>query len=208
MMKKSTEELPGVPPQNDGSKKDIEHVVQAADDKAARKLFVIARNRLMDVNHWADISKPITADFKLTDAHGNVVNRTAEKGNFFRINIPAPGSNEGEGFDWVRIEAVEEQGNPNGHEERIVIRVRPAPAPINDGTEVAHFFDERATSSFMVERVGTKVRAAVFGRNEVPNTSTSNIVDKVRNAMVGVGAILGFSSVQWGNLVKGLVENE
>jgi hypothetical protein len=207
-MKNSTDELPGVPSQHEGSKKDIDHTVRAADDNDARKLFMIARNRLVDVNHWADISKPVTATFKLTDAQGNVLNRTAEKGDFFRIDLPAPGPNEGEGYDWVRIETIEEQGRPDEEVERIVIQVRPTPAPINDRENVAHFFDERATSSFMVERKGTEVTAAVFGRNEVPNTSTSNVVDKVRNAMVGTSAILGFSNVQWKNLVKGLIEGK
>jgi hypothetical protein len=206
-MKNSTDDLPGVPSQHEGSQKDIDHTVRVADDNDARKLFMIARNRLVDVNHWADISQPVTASFRLTDANGNVVNRTAEKGDFFRIDIPAPGSNEGDGFDWVRIEAIEEQGRPDEDVERIVVQVRPASAPVNDRENVAHFFDDRATSSFMVERKGREVTAAVFGRNEVPNTSTSNVVDKVRNAMVGVTAILGFSNVQWKNLVKGLIEN-
>lgn len=208
MEKKSTNELPGVPSQEQGSKKDIEHTVRAADDNDAKQLFMIARNRLMDVNHWSEYSRPVTATFRLTDASGNELNRTAEKGDYFKIDLPGPGSKEGDGFDWVKIETIEEQGHPDESLERIVIQVRPTPAPVNEKENVAHFFDERATSSFMVERNGTEVRAAVFGRNEVPNINTSSVVDKVRNAVVGATAIIGFSNIQWNNLVKGLVDTE
>jgi hypothetical protein len=208
MMNKSAEEQPGVPPQNEGTQKDIVHTVRTDGDEDARKLFMIARNRLMDVNHWEEYSKPVTATFALTDVNGKEQMRTAEKGDYFKIDLPGPGSAEGKGYDWVKIEAIEEQGHPDRDMERIVIRVRPAPAPGNDRENIAHFFDERATSSFVVERNGSEVRAAVFGRNEVPNVGTSNVIDKVRNAMVGTGAILGLANVQWKNLVKGLVETK
>jgi hypothetical protein len=50
------------------------------------------------------------------------------------------------------------------------------------------------------------VTAEVHGRNEVPNTETDKTVDKVRNAVVGLGAITAFSAPQWKSLVKGLLD--
>jgi hypothetical protein len=194
-----------VPPQKAGTRKDIEHIIMAADENDARKLFMIARNRLVDVNHWHEYSGSLSATFQLTDQYGKEVTRTAEKGDYFKINIPAPGSSEGHGFDWVSIEAIEDIGNPDGDIERIALRVRPASNPKEKGENVAHFFSEDSTSSFILERLGNQVKAAVYGRNETPNTSTSNLIDKVRNIVVGVTAILGFSNVQWKNLVKGLI---
>jgi hypothetical protein len=194
-----------VPSQKTGAKKDIEHIVMAADENDARKLFMIARNRLVDVNHWHEYSGSLSATFQLTDQYGKEVSRTAEKGDYFKINIPAPGSAEGHGFDWVSIEAIEDISNPDGDIERIALRVRPASNPKEKGENVAHFFNEDSTSSFVLERLGNRVKAAVYGRNETPNTSTSNLIDKVRNVVVGVTAILGFSNLQWKNLVKGLI---
>jgi hypothetical protein len=194
-----------VPSQNEGTQKDIEHIVTAVDENDARKLFMIARNRLVDVNHWHEYSGSMSATFQLTDQYGKEVNRTAEKGDYFKINIPAPGSIEGNGFDWVNIEAIEDVSNPDGDIERIALRVRPASNPKEKGENVAHFFSEDSTSSFIIERLGNQLKAAVYGRNERPNTSTSNLIDKVRNVIVGVTAILGFSNIQWKNLVKGLI---
>jgi hypothetical protein len=201
-------EKPTVPPQEEGTKKDIDHTVTAADENDAKKLFMIARNRLVSVNHWNEYSGAPSATFRLTDPSGKEVSRTVEKGDLFKIDLPAPGPAEGKGYDWVKVEAIEEQGDPNGTKESIAIRVRPTPSPLTPGEETAHFFQDKATSSFILERDGRKVTAAVYGRNEVPNIETSNIIDKVRNAIVGSTAILGFSNVQWKSLIKGLVETK
>jgi hypothetical protein len=203
-----TKDKPTVPPQVEGVKKDIEHTVTTADENDARKLFMIARNRLMDVNHWDRYSGSVTSKFRLTDPQGHEIDRTAEKDDYFRIDLPAPGSAEGKGYDWVRIETIDDNPDPDGVKESIAIRVRPSPNPLEKGENVAHFFKDSATSSFVLERKGNQVTAAVYGRNEIPNTETSNVIDKVRNAVVGATAIAGFANVQWKNLLKGLIETK
>jgi hypothetical protein len=193
-----------VPPQHEGGKKDIEHKVTAIDDDDARKLFFIARNRLLDVNRWHELADGPSARFTLTDAKANDLHRTAEKNDYFKIDLPGPGTIEGEGFDWVFIEEVDDRSDSTGPSERIAMRVRPSEHP-EKGENVAHFFSDHATSTFMVERNGREVTASVLGRNEVPNTATNKVIDKVRNAVVGTTAIAGLSNIQWKNLVKGLI---
>jgi hypothetical protein len=197
-----------IPAQHEGGKKDIEHAVTAVDLDDARKLFVIARNRLLDVNQWHELAGTLSAKFTLTDAEGNEVDRTAEIHDHFKIDLPAPGPVEGKGYDWVYIEAIEDKSDSTGPNESIAIRVRPTSNPREKGENIAHFFNEQATSSFVVERKGKDVTASVFGRNEVPNTETKNVTDKVRNAVVGLTALLGFSNVQWKALCKGLIAME
>ena len=68
------------------------------------------------------------------------------------------------------------------------------------------FFKEDATSTFIVERDGNNLRAAVHGRNELPNTKADKPLDKARNAIVGLGAMLGLSNPQWKSLVKGILD--
>ena len=206
MAQKEIEDI--VPLQQEGTKKDIEHIVTTQDINDARKLFDIARNRLVDINHWDQLCGQPSATFRLTDQEGNEINRTAEKGDYLKIDLPAPGSAEGKGYDWVYIEAIEEISDPDGIKESIAIRVRPTSHPKEKGENIAHFFKEESTSSFVVKRQATEVKAAVYGRNEVPNTSTSNVIDKVRNAVVAITAILGFSNVQWKSLVKGLLSTK
>ena len=195
-----------IPTQQAGASKDIEHTEVALDENDAQKLFMIARNRLMNVNEWHHYAEGMSATFHLTDAAGNEVDRTVEKDDYFKISIPAPGPAESRGYDWVRIEAIEDVSDPNGPRECFAIRVRPAPDPTQRVENVSHFFKDEATSSFVVERDGSTVKAGVFGRNEVPNTETDNLVDKVRNAIVGATAIVGLANIQWKNLVKGIVK--
>lgn len=197
-----------IPDQHEGGKKDIEYKVTAITDTDARKLFLIARNRLLDVNNWDEVCGPLSAKFALTDQEGNILNRTAEIDDYFKISIPAPRTTEGDGYDWVYIEAIENKSDASGPYEIIAMRVRPAANPIKKGQNVSHFFNDAATSSFVVERNGKEISASIFGRNEVPNTETTNVIDKVRNAIVGVTALLGFADVQWKSLAKGLLDFE
>ena len=206
MAEKNSDQAGIVPPQAEGAKKDIEHTFVAVTESDAKKLFLLARNRLLDVNHWHQYAGPPTSVFTLADQFGNKVWRTAEMGDYFKIDIPAPGPADGKGFDWVRIEAVKDISNPEGAVEKIAMRVRPAADPTQKGENVAHFFSDHATSSFIVERNGKEVHARILGRNETPNIETSNFIDKVRNTLVAATAILGFANIQWKNLLKGIIK--
>jgi hypothetical protein len=194
-----------VPPQEEGTKKDIDYTVKAIDKNDAQKLFVIGRNRLVDVNNWSELCGAASATFRLTDAQGNEVNRTAEKDDLIKIDIPAPGNATGHGYDWVYIEAIEDKSDTEGPTETIAMRVRPTSNPKDKGENIAHFFSEDATSSFIVTRNELEVTAAVYGRNEKPNTDANSLANKIRNAVVATSAIFGIANIQWNNLVKGLI---
>ena len=162
------------------------------------------RRRLLNINHWQKYASPATAAFYLCDDKGVEVERPPQKGDHFKIDIPGPGSITGDGFDWVQIEGLEEINEED--EESIAIHVRPVTNPTNEKQDVAHFFSDEATSCFIVERKKNQVSAAVYGRNEKPNTSAEKIVDKARNAAVATGAVSGFSKLQWKSLVKGFLK--
>lgn len=195
-----------IPDQQVGRKLDTDNQIIAPTQEEAQLLFQKAVDRLMDVNRWDKICGPVSATFKLTDAEGKEISRLPQMGDHFKIDIPGPGPAAGEGFDWVRIEALEDRRNPSAEEESVTMRVRPSTSPENSLTDTAHFFDEKATSSFRVIRERNVVRAEVHGRNEVPNTHVEKTTDKVRNAVVGTGAVSGMSNPQWNSLVKGLLD--
>jgi hypothetical protein len=193
-----------IPEQHDGSETNTEATETLADAAAARAFFEVVRNRLLNVNAWHDYAGPGTASFQLTDDWGGEVLRLAQKGDHFQIDIPGPGSQTGEGYDWVRIEEIAEEHSEA--EDSLAIRVRPASNPRNEKEDVAHFFTSEATSNFIVKRKGNTVTAAVYGRNEKPNTEAEALMDKARNTAVATGAISGFSSLQWKSLVTGLLQ--
>lgn len=191
------------PPQETGAQSNTEASRSFSSTEEASDFFETVKDRLLHVNSWHGLAGSLSAAFQLTDSNGLEVDRPAQVGDHFKIDIPAPGIQTGDGHDWVQIEAIEEKGE--GAEEALLIRVRPASAPTNDNPDVAHFFAEDASSSFVVKREGATVTAAVYGRNEKPNTDAEKLVDKARNLAVAAGAITGAAKLQWKGLVEGLV---
>src|SRR5438132_7031908 len=140
-----------IPKQRVGAESNTRFAVKLPSVKEARKLFETAKSNLLNVNQWHTIAGPHSAMFEVIDEEGHKLNNEVRKGNYLRISIPAvPGSPDGEGADWVRVEKVNEQRGETY--QCVTISVRPASAPVNSETTVAHFFAPGATSTFSVER--------------------------------------------------------
>ena len=200
----ATKNFKAVPPQQEGKQVDIVEKIKASNPEEAKTLFIQSKKRLFDVNHWSDISEGLSAIFVLTDQYGKPKKSIPEKGDHFRIDIPGPGSSAGGGYDWVRVEMVEDHSDPEADCEWAVIKVRPSEDPTKKAG-VAHFLKEIATSSFIIKRDSDNITAEVHGRNEKPNTETKKLPDKIRNAVIGTGAVVGFAKIQWEKLAKGLL---
>lgn len=196
-----------IPEHEGGVDVNVEDSVKLSSEKEAQNFFGVVKDRLLNVNHWKEWAGALSASFQLTNEQGQEIDAKPQQGNYFKINIPAPGIVTGEGYDWVQIEEVKEEAENDG--EYIAIRVRPAPSPVNENSDVAHFYTDEATSNFIVRRDGTKVTAGVYGRNEKPNVKEADtMIDKIRNAVVGTGGVSGFSKLQWKALVSGLLERK
>ncbi len=141
------------------------------------------------------------------DRAGQRSQRSApQPGDYIRIGLPAPGSPAGEGYDWVRVELVETLDDPAGEHEHFALRVRLSDNPRNNRDDVAHFYTDAATSTFLVERNGHVVTAGVHGRNEVPNVEQAeSLVDKARNTLVALPALAGLAKMQWTSLIQGVL---
>lgn len=188
-----------------GFRSAASYSIKTDNHKAARALYETAQKRLLDVNSWKEISGNPSASFTLNDGQGTKVRRQAMEGDYIRIRIPGSHAGENREFDWVRIEQIIEMKSDRGT-AYTGMRVRPAPPPAEMDREVAHFFREDATSSFMIEKRGNLVKASVYGRNEMPNTGMARVKRKLRNFFVALGALAGFSHAQWKSLVKGILK--
>ena len=195
-----------MPPQNTGAQSNTESSIVLPNVDEAKSFFETVKSRLLDVGAWHQLAGKGTADFALTDAQGNTVTRKPQKGDHLKIDIPGPGPQTGDGYDWVQVEEVEETSE--GDVDCLAMRVRPATNPQNSREDVAHFFSDEATSNFVVKREGTTISAAVYGRNEKPNVSAEKVVDKARNTAVATGAVGGLSKLQWKSLGNGFVKKE
>ncbi|HWA35584.1 MAG TPA: hypothetical protein VG737_15690, partial [Cyclobacteriaceae bacterium] len=183
------------------------HSIKFSSEKEAAEKFQSTANRLLNVNEWHHFAGKLSADFRLTDKKGHSVNRLASLGDYFRINIPGPGPETGQGYDWVKIESIDDHRDPTGESEEVSFRVRPASSPLDGEKDTAHFFSDQATSTFSVVRKKRTIKASVHGRNESPNVKTRSATDKVRNALIATGAITGLAKIQWKKLIKGILDS-
>lgn len=193
-----------VPPQQRGKEMTMTAAVELKHAEDAMQFYSVAKQRLLDVNNWHGIAGGVTARFQLVSTEGEEVQRLAQKGDYFKIDIPGPGSKAGDGYDWVKVEELTETDNEDV--QSIGLRVRPTDNPFSSSDETAHFYSDDATSNFIVTRENNVINAVIVDRNVEPNSDSSSVTDKLRDAAVGIGAISIFSKIQWQHLVNGIVK--
>lgn len=195
-----------IPEQFTGKEITAEASIKIENEEAAQAFFKIVKDRLLNVSKWDKVAKGITATFHLIDSSGNEVNRKAEKGDYFKIDIPGPHREDGSGYDWVTVEDIKE-AEADGMES-LGFRVRPVRDPFNDKDETAHFYSEESTSNFIVTLKDNKISANIIDRNIKPNKEATGLFDKIRDFAVGTTAMGLFSKVQWQALADGLIKKE
>ncbi len=194
----------GIIPENyTGRIIDTDDTIEFDTIEEAESFFEEVKLRLLNVNSWSKIAGILTADFQVVDAEGKEVNRPVRKGDYFKIDVPGPGSLDGEGYDWVRVEAV--NSTSEADVESLGIRVRPCANPQDADDHISHFYSEQSTSNFVVTREGKKITAGVYDRNTKPNVDAEKPFSKIRHYLVGLSAVVWFSKYQWFKLVEGLL---
>jgi hypothetical protein len=200
-----------VPEHYTGKQNDLRYEKKFENISQAAAVFERTCSRLLKPAQWSQLIGSGSPDFQVVDAEGVCVSRIVQEGDFLRIDLPGPGPQSGDGYDWVRIDAIERKGNDTGAQSLFAMRVSACGNPTENskkGSEdAAHFFKTGASSTFELVRDGGMITMAYHGRNEVPNTATDSILDNVRNAVAGTLAIVGISELQWSALLKSLVED-
>jgi hypothetical protein len=193
-----------IPAQYTGKEIEAISSVEMKDENEAKAFYEIVKDRLQNVNNWHRLAGFISAKFQVVDSEGKEVDRYVIKGDYLKIDIPGPGSKEGDGYDWVCIEELKEEiVNDN---QSIGFRVRPSKNPCGEKNETAHFYSHEATSSFIATREKSTISAWIVDRNIKPNDHAESLTDKIRDTTVGIGAIGMFSKIQWQNLAEGLTK--
>ncbi|BAU52365.1 hypothetical protein [Mucilaginibacter gotjawali] len=202
-MKTASDQLPT---QETGRQTDFTHEQKYPNVESAHKAFLAAAGRMLSVNNWHAYAGGASAKFTLCNNLGIEVDQMAGQGAFISIDLPGPGPDAGDGLEWVMIEKLVTEGGANTAEEYTLMTVRPMPEPGKDNTEIAHFYKDVSTSTFVVRRDGLLLSAGAHGRNETPNNERVDLHDKIRNTAIALMARVGLSGMQWQKLVNGLIE--
>lgn len=203
MMKTALEQLPH---QQTGRQTDFTHEKKYDTLDSAHKGFQAAAGRMLSVNNWHEYAGSGSAKFRLCNNQGEEVEVMAEKGFFISIDMSGPGPDAGAGVEWVLIEKLTSEGGAHTAGEYVLMTVRPVADPRKAAAEIAHFYTDESTNTFVVRRDGMVVSAGAHGRNESPNNEEVDLHDKIRNTAIALMASVGLSGGQWQKLVNGLID--
>lgn len=194
-----------IPSQQTGRKTDFFSEKSFETISEAHEAFRAAARKLLTVNAWQTYAGAGSAKFTLYNNVGELADGFAEEGALICIDLPIPGSNAGEGMEWVMIERLEAIEDAKAGEEFLSMMVRPIPEPHKTDKAIAHFYKDISTSTFIVKRTKTCVSVEVHGRNETPNNHDVDLHDKIRNTIVALSARIGLAGPQWKKLADGLL---
>lgn len=193
-----------VPANVNGKQNDLGTTIVLNGDEQARDRYSKACTRMFSPALWHSLAGALSASFAACSSAGEPVDRKLMMNDLVRIDIPGPGTTAGHGYDWVKVDIIQDGTTEDGQEELCGMRLRPTTSP-GENSETAHFFQSSASSTFILRRSGSIVTASYHGRNEVPNTHMENTLDNVRNAIITSGALAGLSEAQWMALIKGFI---
>lgn len=194
-----------VPSEFRGKQTELNSSLSLETNEIAAERFKYISSILLSPNHWQDLCGKLSPKFTLVDSSGNQLERLAAVGDYIQINLPGPSSSNGDGFDWVKVDAIE-WGSGDSSNQSVGIRIRPCSNPLNDEEEVAHFFEPSATGTYILHQENNTITAYYYGKNEVTNKSTDKMLDNIRNTLVASVGILGVSEIQWKIFITKLLE--
>ncbi|HFK5529367.1 TPA: hypothetical protein ACGZ99_003448 [Elizabethkingia anophelis] len=195
---------PQIPKQKKGGSHNTESRKYCGSKETASKQFEILKERFYKIHLWKNYCGDNFADFRLYDSMGNYTETLPQIDYYIRIDIPGPGTHEAKGYDWVRIVQMNHQYSSDKENEDILMICRPSKSPFDTKKYISHFYASKATSSFLISKHNTYIKAGIYGRNEMPNLNAV-FIDKIRNILVAIGAIFGIAKIQWKTLTDGLL---
>jgi hypothetical protein len=137
-----TNENPQVVPENIAGKLvDLEASVMEDSATEAENTFNRACTRLLNPPIWHELAGALSARFELQNHDGQYPERLAEVGDYLKINIPGPGNSAGDGYDWVKVEAIEENTLPDAAAS-FALRLRSSAKPGREEKGTAHFLQK------------------------------------------------------------------
>jgi hypothetical protein len=170
-----------VPTHREGAETDINWSVTADMIEEAEDFFVDAKNRLLNVNHWARYAGLANVSFSITDSHKHMVTRNARNADHILINT----GKEDLPHDAYTVDALEYDDYPDTNVETFAIRMHP-----NSGLKDADGNSDN-TATIVIERNMMQLSATYHARN---------------SPICANELWHGLSNSTWLALVKGLLE--
>lgn len=164
-----------VPEHENGIKKDLEISVSTETIDDAEDDFVLAKEKLLDINNWGKHTAAFQLGFTLTDHNGKHVHRHAHKGDYIKVQSQTDNSI----VDWAYIEAIEYDDYPDVDVETIAMRLHPGMNPLDKND------NKMATHIYVIERHDKTLYITYHSRNnEATDAVKEDNAAQMANAII------------------------
>jgi len=157
----------------------------------APQIFKTVSNRLLDVNKWHRLSDSLLPAFKVVDGEGTPISRIVREHDWIRIE---PTSSELDSDDFLRIESLEYQSDPESESEVLTIGVSRTSKPFYNVLGHARLLVNDAVTTFRVFRKGLNITAELLN-----NVSSEPDANKK--------PVLGVHRIQWRSFINGILND-
>lgn len=106
----------------------------ASGEEDAEDLFIDAKSRFLNINHWQSYFGENAPIFQLTDHHGHPVRHLARKGDFFSISDETAS-------EWLKISALVYDDFPDQNMESLLLNAHVSASPVEitaSGNDTLH----------------------------------------------------------------------
>lgn len=157
--------------------------------------FLLAKERLFNINGWNNIRSLGKNRFTLYDENGHISKAVKAKvGQYIKISGPGPIPES-----WVMIHEIFE-----GFDTAEFI-VRPSHNPTGSETYTENFFTSESTGSFRITLKDNLLSAYKIGRNEIANTGKEAGGKEFENKLAAESTWMFFQKYQWKPLTEYLI---
>lgn len=176
----------------------MEYSITLHDIDDARDMFLLAKDRLLDVNDWNNLYKSNDYSFLLTKPNGSKLHRDARIDD--RIKISATNNNGNSSDMWVRIDKIQYDFFPDVNSESISMLLEMSYSPSGDGVDTPN----RPVESIVLKREHNSLTAHCNIGNELPALEDKTPNEQI-NTKTDLHPILSIPNEQLEQLLQGLI---
>lgn len=120
----------------------------------ADEYFLVAKDRLLDVNEWNDILANNKSIFALTDTHGQKLHRDAHTGDMIRASIF---DNNQSKDRWLHIDKIQYDNFPDINSEEISMNLKLTYSPSGNGIDLSKYSEDEQQFTVVINRTQSLV---------------------------------------------------
>lgn len=183
----------------------MEYSLSLRDIDEANDIFLLAKDRLLDVNDWNTLFEGNDYNILLTDAKGNKLHRNARVND--KIQISAVNGRGIKSDMWVQVSQVQYDDFPDINSESISMLLMISFSPSGNGIDLDDEQAEQSMETIIIRRENNNVTAHCNIGNELPEEE-DEVPDAHINRNIELHPVLSIPKTHLKQLLRGFVAVE